>query len=141
MLRADPEQLSQVMLNLVGNARDASPSGAAVTISVVRADTLPFLRERLAEPDQFAAMLVRDRGTGIDPEVLDRIFEPLFTTKRSGGTGLGLAVVQQIVTAHSGQIVVESKAGSGTTFYVALPLARPEFVPPEGGGENVTMSA
>ena len=138
---ADPEQLSQVMLNLVTNARDASPAGAAVSISAVRADAVPFLRERLAEPDQFAAILVRDRGAGIKPDVLDRIFEPLFTTKPSGGTGLGLAVAQQIIAEHGGEIVVESEAGKGATFYVALPLARPEFAPPDGGGETFTRSA
>lgn len=138
MVRADREQLSQVMLNLVANARDASPAGGAVTISAVPANTLPFLRERLAEPDQFAAILVRDQGAGIESEVLDRIFEPLFTTKRSGGTGLGLAVVQQIVAEHGGEIVVESEPGAGATFYVALPLERPEFMSSEGGGETIT---
>jgi len=141
IVSADSEQLYQVMLNLVTNARDASPAGAAVTIGAVAADAVPFLRERLAEPDQFAAILVRDEGAGIKPDVLDRIFEPLFTTKRSGGTGLGLAVVHQIVAEHGGEIVVESEAGKGATFYVALPLAKPEFMPPEGGGESVTTSA
>jgi PAS domain S-box-containing protein len=138
VVSADPQQLSQVMLNLVTNARDASPDGAAVRISAVGAETVPFLRERLAEPDRFAAILVRDQGSGIEPEVLDRIFEPLFTTKPSGGTGLGLAVVQQIVSEHGGEIVVESEAGKGTTFYVALPLEQPEFTPPEAGGESIT---
>lgn len=141
VVTADPEQLSQVMLNLVTNARDASPTGSAVTIGAVRADAVPFLRERLTEPDQFAAVLVRDQGTGIKPEVLDRIFEPLFTTKPSGGTGLGLAVVQQIIAEHGGEIVVESEAGKGTTFYIALPMTRPEFAPPDGGGETITTFA
>ncbi|HEX3578113.1 MAG TPA: PAS domain S-box protein [Thermoanaerobaculia bacterium] len=137
-IRADSGQLSQVMLNLIVNARDASPAGAAITIGAVRADTIPFLRERLAGVDRCAAILVRDRGTGIAPDVLDRIFEPLFTTRKSGGTGLGLAVVQQIVSEHGGKIVVESEAGKGTTFYVVLPIEQPAFVPPEGGGEFTT---
>ena len=135
MVRADPEQLAQVMLNLLSNARDASPAGATVTISAMSAESVPFLRERLVEPDRFAALLVRDRGAGIAPAAVDRIFEPLFTTKRSGGTGLGLAVVQQIVAEHGGRIIVESEAGAGATFYVVLPLAGPDFQPAEGGGE------
>ena len=138
-VRVDAEQLSQVMLNLVTNARDASPEGATVTISVVRADALPFPRERLDGPERFAAIVVRDRGEGIAAEVLEHIFEPLFTTKRSGGTGLGLAVAQQIVSEHGGQILVESEAGQGTAFYVALPLEEESFASPEGGGERTMM--
>ena len=139
IVKADPEQLSQVMLNLVGNARDASSATAPVTISVTPADALPFLCQRLPEPERFAAIFVRDRGTGIPQDLLDRIFEPLFTTKRSGGTGLGLAVVQQIVSEHGGKILVESAAGAGSTFYVMLPIERSDFTPPEAGGESITI--
>ena len=60
------------------------------------------------------------------------MFEPLFTTKKSGGTGLGLAVVQQIISEHGGEVIVESLAGAGSTFYVVLP--RDGCEPPEGGG-------
>jgi PAS domain S-box-containing protein len=139
IVRADPEQLSQVMLNLVTNARDASPAGATVTISVVHGDTVPFLRERLDAPERFASLVVRDRGEGIPAEVLEHIFEPLFTTKRSGGTGLGLTVAQQIVSEHGGKIIVESVAGAGTAFYVALPLEEESFTSPSGGGETPMM--
>jgi signal transduction histidine kinase len=135
IVEADREQLSQVMVNLVTNARDASPAGAPVTISIVRADTVPFLRQRLQNSERFATISVRDRGTGIPQGVLDRIFEPLFTTKRSGGTGLGLAVVQQIVSEHGGEILVDSAAGTGSTFYITLPLEPEAFAPPEAGGE------
>jgi PAS domain S-box-containing protein len=137
--RADAAQLSQVMLNLISNARDASPSGSKITIGAARADAIPFLCERLPDPHRFAALFVRDRGPGIAPEVLERIFEPLFTTKRSGETGLGLAVVQQIVAEHGGKVIVESAVGAGSTFYVVLPLEDPEYVPPVPGGENSTM--
>ena len=127
VVRADPAQLSQVMLNLMTNARDAS--GATITIGAAAADQVPFLRQRLSEPHRFAALFVRDRGQGIPREVLDHIFEPLFTTKRNGGTGLGLAVALQIVSAHGGKILVDSKAGTGSTFYVVLPLqATPDYV-------------
>jgi PAS domain S-box-containing protein len=140
MIRADAAQLSQVMLNLVANARDASPAGSTITIGALRADEVPFLRERLPEQRHFAVMFVRDRGPGIAPEVLEHMFEPLFTTKRSGGTGLGLAVVQQIISEHGGEVIVESIAGAGSTFFVVLPLEQSEFIPPEGGGENSLMS-
>ncbi|MEA2344075.1 MAG: hypothetical protein QOF63_2244 [Thermoanaerobaculia bacterium] len=138
MVRADAEQLSQVMLNLVSNARDASPAGTTITIGVTRAEAVPFLRERLPNPRCCAALFVRDRGRGIAPEVLEHIFEPLFTTKRSGGTGLGLAVVEQIVAEHGGKVIVES-TGAGSTFYIVLPLEDAEYVPPVPGGENSTM--
>jgi two-component system, cell cycle sensor histidine kinase and response regulator CckA len=135
MVRADAAQLSQVMLNLVANARDASPPGSTITIGALRANEVPFLRERLPDQRRFAAIFVRDRGPGIGAEVLEHMFEPLFTTKRNGGTGLGLAVVQQIVGEHGGKVIVDSAAGAGSTFFVVLPLEEPEFTPPEGGGE------
>jgi PAS domain S-box-containing protein len=135
MVRADTSQLSQIMLNLIANARDASPPGSTITIGALRADDVPFLRERLPDQRHFAAILVRDRGPGIAAEVLEHIFEPLFTTKRNGGTGLGLAVVQQIVAEHGGKVLVDTAAGAGSTFFVVLPLEQPEFTPPEGGGE------
>ena len=138
VVRADPAQLSQVMLNLVTNARDVSAAGATITIGDAGADSVPFLREQLSEPGRFAALFVRDHGQGIPPDVLDHIFEPLFTTKRTGGTGLGLAVAQQIVSAHDGKILVESEAGAGSTFYVVLPLEEITLDPPEAGGDNVT---
>jgi PAS domain S-box-containing protein len=139
MVRADAAQLSQVMLNLIGNARDASPPGSTISIGALRADDVPFLRERLPEPRRFAAFFVRDRGPGMAAEVLEHIFEPLFTTKRSGGTGLGLSVVQQIVAEHGGKVIVDSAAGAGSTFFVVLPLKQPEYIPPEGGGEGLPM--
>jgi len=140
IVHADAGQLTQVILNLVTNAHDASAAGATITIGTSAAETIPFLRERLDEPHRFAVVFVRDRGLGIRPDLLDQIFEPLFTTKRYGGTGLGLAVVRQIVSEHGGKVVVESEPGSGSTFYVALPLAQPTFDCPEPGGEGFTMN-
>jgi PAS domain S-box-containing protein len=140
IVRADAEQLSQVMLNLVGNARDASPAGSVISLGAVRADSAPFLRERVPDAHRFAAIFVRDHGSGIAAEVLEHIFEPMFTTKRAGGTGLGLAVVQQIISEHGGEVIVETAAGAGSTFYVVLPLEEPDYEPPIPGGENSTMS-
>ncbi len=127
------------MLNLVTNARDASAPGAVIAIGAASAETIPFLRQRLDEPHRFAALFVRDRGQGIPPEVLDHIFEPLFTTKKNGGTGLGLAVVQQIISEHGGKVIVESEAGAGSAFYIALPMEQAAFDCPEGGGERFEM--
>lgn len=140
MVRADAAQLSQVMLNLVSNARDASPAGSTITIGALRAEEVSFLRQRLTDPQRFAALFVRDRGPGITDEVLEHIFEPLFTTKRSGGTGLGLSVVQQIITEHDGRVIVDSAAGAGSTFFVVLPLEEPGYEPPVPGGENSSIS-
>lgn len=122
---ADATQLAQVMTNLLTNARDATPAGAVLTLGAARADTLPFVARQIEHPERFAALFVRDRGTGIPDHVLDRIFEPLFTTKRSGGTGLGLAVGFQIVSEHGGKMLVETAPGAGSTFYVTLPLDEP----------------
>ncbi len=119
--RCDPAQLQQVITNLVINARDAMPNGG--TITVIIADhgnerQFPFGRI----PDGMVLLAVRDTGSGMLPEVLESIFEPLFTTKRSG-TGLGLAVAQQVIDRHGGTIRVESTPGEGTTFYILLPAA------------------
>jgi CheY-like chemotaxis protein len=119
--RCDPAQLQQVITNLVINARDAMPNGG--TITLITADhgherQFPFGRI----PDGMVLLAVRDDGSGMLPEVLQSIFEPLFTTKRSG-TGLGLAVAQQVIDRHGGSIRVESAPGKGTTFYILLPAA------------------
>jgi PAS domain S-box-containing protein len=137
-VRADTEQLSQVMINLVRNARDASAAGSVIAIGAGAAATIPFLREQLAEPHRYAALFVRDHGEGIPAEALNSIFEPLFTTKRNGGTGLGLAVVHQIVSEHGGKILVKSTPGAGSTFYIALPLEEETIDLPEAGGETTT---
>jgi PAS domain S-box-containing protein len=105
----DPPQMQQVLSNLVVNASHAMPHGGTITIAAE------------AEGDT-VSLTVTDEGTGISPEIVQQIFEPLFTTKRSG-TGLGLAVAQQIIARHHGSIRVTSKLGEGTTFEIVLPLA------------------
>jgi signal transduction histidine kinase len=135
-VEADSEQLSQVMINLLTNARDATVEGAMIAIGAAPAATIPFVRKHLSDPNRFAVMFVRDSGKGIPPEVLDHIFEPLFTTKKSGGTGIGLAVVHQIVSEHGGKVLVESEPGAGSTFYVAIPFEEETVDLPEAGGET-----
>jgi PAS domain S-box-containing protein len=122
-VRADETQLHQIMVNLLANARDATTVQDSVTIGATPASSVEFVAERVPDAERFAALFVRDTGKGISPEILSHIFEPLFTTKRSGGTGLGLAVARQIVTHHGGSILVDSAPGAGSTFYIVLPTA------------------
>lgn len=120
-VRADVDQLSQVMLNLVTNARNATKAGGTVTIGAAPAASIPFLREQLPQAESFAAIYVRDDGCGISAEARERIFEPFFTTRKHAGTGLGLAVAWRIVAQHGGHILIDSEVGRGAAFYVVLP--------------------
>jgi two-component system cell cycle sensor histidine kinase/response regulator CckA len=113
-IRGDVAQLNQVLVNLLINARDASPGDAPIMLRVTTT-----ARESVTMLD----LAVIDRGTGIPPEVRERLFEPLFTTKRSG-TGLGLPVVDQVVRAHRGVVRVRTEMGKGSEFHVLLPLHR-----------------
>ncbi|HET6346241.1 MAG TPA: HAMP domain-containing sensor histidine kinase, partial [Myxococcota bacterium] len=106
-LDADPAQLRQMLWNLLKNALEASPARAPVEVRVERAAA-------------GVALTVKDRGDGICPEIRAHMFEPFHTTKE-GGTGLGLAVVHNIVTAHGGRIEVMSEAHAGTEMRVSLP--------------------
>jgi two-component system NtrC family sensor kinase len=108
-VHADPDQVKQIVLNLLLNAIEASPAGGEVT-----------LRLRGAGPS--VLFEVQDQGAGIAADQLDNIFEPFFTTKESG-TGLGLALVHQMVVEHGGSITVDSEVGRGTVFRVSLPAA------------------
>jgi two-component system, cell cycle sensor histidine kinase and response regulator CckA len=122
-VRVDPGQFDQVLLNLVLNARDAMPTGGTLTIGVTtaRAGQLRPAIGTLEPGKQFAVFRVIDTGTGIDDTVLPRLFEPFFTTKDHRGTGLGLAVVAEIIARFHGAIQVDSRLGGGTTFSVILP--------------------
>jgi len=123
--RANPNQIQQVLVNLVINARQAMLQGGRLLVRLwhdPESDTVD--------------VMVRDNGCGIPPDVLPRIFEPFFTTKRGpdasgkGGTGLGLAACRDIIEAHHGRIRVESSLGKGTAFTIMLPVARSESTPP-----------
>lgn len=108
-VQVDGQQLHRVFQNLILNAQDAMPDGGVITISTIKAGGN-------------AEVAVSDTGEGIEPELMSKIFDPLFTTKTKG-TGLGLAVCQQIVSKHGGTIKVESRPGKGATFKVTLPLS------------------
>ncbi|MGA5299972.1 PAS domain S-box protein [Nucisporomicrobium flavum] len=122
---ADPGQLEQVLINLAVNARDAMPSGGAVTIDTaeVRVDAdHPAARAGL-EPGPYVRIRVSDTGTGMPRDVIDKAFDPFFTTKPSGqGTGLGLATVYGIVTQAGGTVQIYSEPGYGTTITILLPV-------------------
>jgi PAS domain S-box-containing protein len=122
-LHGDANQLQQVFTNLILNARDAMPDGGTLTLAVKReAPNARFAFGPVEHPERFAHFVVNDTGVGMGRETLKHIFEPLFTTKRSG-TGLGLPVAHQVVLRHAGEMFVESEIGSGTSFHIFLPLA------------------
>ena len=128
----DPSQLDQVLTNLVFNARDAMPDGGTLFIGVSHCRSGTAFRFGVVNtPDQFVHLVVRDTGIGISAETMNHIFEPLFTTKKSGGTGLGLAVAHQIVLRHKGHIFAESMPGEGATFHVFLPVTYPQLMVPK----------
>jgi PAS domain S-box-containing protein len=131
---AEAADIEQILLNLVGNARDAMPKGGTLTLSTEVADDV-------------VTFAVSDTGVGMSASVKARVFEPFFTTKRSDkGTGLGLATVFALVRRLGGTVALESSEGQGTTVFVGLPIARRASQIPivasaatQSGGETVLV--
>jgi two-component system cell cycle sensor histidine kinase/response regulator CckA len=131
--RASRARLGQVMLNLLLNAAEAMPEGAADHNEI---------RVRLEARGTKVSIAVHDTGPGIPTAIVDRIFDPFFTTKPAGqGTGLGLAICQRIVTDLGGSITAESTPGKGATFEVTLPAAPYEEVPSSSRRSPVSSSS
>jgi signal transduction histidine kinase len=129
-VNGDANQIEQILMNLIANARDAMPNGGEchVDVSRVESASAPFIRIR-----------VRDTGIGMDGSVREHLFEPFFTTKAPGeGTGLGLATAYGIVQQHGGSILVESTLGAGATFDVLLPAVEAEARPTPDASAPVT---
>jgi two-component system cell cycle sensor histidine kinase/response regulator CckA len=128
-VHADEAQLSNAIINLVVNARDAMPSGGTVAIRTVNqtVSKSSALGTAIMPPGDYVRIEVSDTGTGMSKEIQSKIFDPFFTTKPVGqGTGLGLATVYGIVKQTGGFITVDSEVGKGTSFNIYLPRLRVE---------------
>ncbi|MCP5052782.1 MAG: response regulator [bacterium] len=147
LVMANPSQIHQVIMNLCTNAGHAMRGGAGileVSMKEVRLKNDVLTHGELPA-GHYLQLAVKDTGHGMGPGVVERIFEPYFTTKGPGeGTGMGLSVVHGIVMSHGGEITVESTAGAGTTFRVYLPLTETVTAPRkalesavDGGSENI----
>ena len=122
-IEADQAQIQQVLMNLFVNAADAMTGGGDLILKTANAIDKDLQgKEYVVKPGNYVRLTVSDTGKGMDKEILDRIFEPFYTTKELGrGTGLGLASAYGIIKGHGGYIDVESEKGRGTTFTVYLP--------------------
>jgi two-component system cell cycle sensor histidine kinase/response regulator CckA len=139
-VKADLHQFEQVIINLAVNARDAMPNGGKLAIrtaNVTERDSLALGQHRV-QPGEYVLIEVSDTGTGMAPEVMQKIFEPFFSTKEVGrGTGLGLSTVYGIVKQTGGHIIPESELGKGTVMRVYLP----RYVEVAGDAEPARISA
>jgi two-component system, cell cycle sensor histidine kinase and response regulator CckA len=150
IVRADPTQIEQVLMNLCLNARDAMPNGGELIVKTEMIELGPeYCKVRTyAKVGQYVQLSVSDNGTGMDNSTVEHIFEPFFTTKEVGaGTGLGLPTALGIVKQHNGMIEVESHPAEGTTFKVLLPAVAgaadprliPDRSPVRGGSETILL--
>jgi PAS domain S-box-containing protein len=153
LVKADPAQIEQAVINLAVNARDAMPQGGRLLISIDNVDLNEEMIRRNhleVKPGPHIRLIVSDTGVGMDSDILARIYEPFFTTKPKGkGTGLGLSTVYGIVKQSGGCIHVDSSPGHGTTFTVFLARAEgtidgmgDESSPPESftGSETILVA-
>jgi PAS domain S-box-containing protein len=137
IVRVDPQQLDQVLLNLALNSRDAMPEGGTITVRTSRSEADPTLapaggHSGESGPAQYACLMVQDTGHGMDAATLRQAFEPFFTTKGVGqGTGLGLSVVEGIVSQSGGFVRVNSAPGKGTALSLYFPVAAVSGAPAE----------
>ncbi len=139
LINADPTQIQQILINLCTNAFHAmEEKGGVLTIALQRISVTETDVSDLqpAEPGDYVQLTVADTGTGISPEILEKIFDPYFTTKEVGkGTGMGLAIIHGIVTSYGGFIHVASQPGKGSVFRINLPVWNEEYLPDQPDDE------
>lgn len=139
---ADPVQVHQVIMNLVTNAYHAM-EGQGGTLDITlkeEKNSGQVFSELPAQTRDFVCLTIKDTGTGIDPEILDKIFDPYFSTKQEGkGSGIGLSVVHGIVESHGGHIRVESSKGKGTRFDIYFPVCDKEMEPVPSAREDIPL--
>ncbi|THB74803.1 MAG: hybrid sensor histidine kinase/response regulator, partial [Desulfobacteraceae bacterium] len=127
MVLADPSQIHEMIVNLCANAGEAmSETGGILKVILSSTGIDPGSGQQFKDltPGEYLEMIISDTGSGIDPEIREKIFDPYFTTKEFGkGTGMGLSVVHGIVKTHGGAIAVDCTAGQDTCFRVLLPAA------------------
>jgi two-component system cell cycle sensor histidine kinase/response regulator CckA len=150
-IRGDATELTQVLINLAVNARDAMPNGGELTILAenLELDKPTTMGTRTLQPGDYVKISICDSGQGIESEIAEHVFDPFFTTKEQGkGTGLGLATCLGIVHSHGGSIGVASELGEGATFTIMLPSDRagpidlpsvPSADAPKGQGQCVLV--
>jgi PAS domain S-box-containing protein len=139
-VKADPDQIVQILMNLCVNARDAMPQGGTLTIETVnaRVPDQGVGGHLLVAPGNYVGLAITDTGMGINKEVQQQIFEPFFTTKEVGkGTGLGLATVYGIVNQSGGYVWVESEPGQGSCFTIYWPCIAEAIAPQSSVEETV----
>lgn len=137
IVEADPTRIHQIIINLCTNAAHAMREDGgvlAVSVANVALDSGFVAGHPGVDVGPYAEITVSDTGHGMAPELIERIFDPYFTTKEKGvGTGIGLAVVHGIIKSHGGAITVESKPGKGSSFHVYLPVIQEAVKKPEPG--------
>ena len=138
----DPNQLHQIAMNLVVNARDAMPNGGVITIGAENVSIekpMQFLN-LVASPGAYVRLFVEDTGMGIDKKQIEHIFDPFYTTKSEGkGTGLGLSTILGIIKSNRGMIHVNSEKGKGTCVDIFIPVAQEDAEPQEAISKEKTV--
>lgn len=119
-IEVDEGQIGQTFNNIIMNARDAMPNGGIVKVSAMNVD-LRLDEARSCNPGEYVSISIKDHGSGIPPDQINRLFDPYYTTKKNG-KGLGLAIVHSVIKQHDGTVLVHSEEGKGTTFTIRLPV-------------------
>jgi PAS domain S-box-containing protein len=128
LVQGDANQMEQIIMNFIVNARDAMPKGGSI---VIKSSALTVVKDMIdvppyVQPGEYVVLSISDNGTGIPEDIVNKIFEPFFTTKEQGkGTGLGLSMVYGAVKDHQGYLAVQSTVGVGSVFTVYVPAAAP----------------